>query len=180
MYEVIPKRTNKAAEYVSFIMIITAFLAMLFTTLPTLPYRSLMQLASLVLLGVALMLLGRYVYKTYAYAIIQTDDGKLDLTVTEVKRRSRITVCRIGLDGVEKIVKVTKENKKATEAERTGRKVFSYCVEMSPAEQYYIFSVECGEPLLIKLSADEKLFELISENIKDGQTVTDEKQEGAE
>lgn len=180
MYEIIPKRTNKAPEYVCFIMIITAFLAMFFTTLPSLPFRSLMQLGALILLGVALMLLGRYVYKAYAYAIIQTDEGELDFTVTELKRRSRITVCRIGLNGIEKIVKVTKENKKEIEAERRGRKVFNYCVDMSPTEEYYIFSEECGESLLIKLSPDEKLFELISGNVKNVQADCENEEKGAE
>ena len=166
MYEITPKKTNKAALYTASIMIITAFLAMLFTTIPNLPYRSVMQLASVLILGIALMILGRYVYRTYSYAVIQTDEGKLDFTVTEIKRRSSITVCRIGLSGIEKVVKVTKENKKSTNSERAGRKVFNYCVDMSPAEQYYIFCEECGESLLIKLSPDEPLFELLVRNAK--------------
>lgn len=133
-----------------------------------------MQLVAVIILGVALLILGRYVYSTYAYAIIENDDGGLDFTVTELKRRSRITVCRIGLDGIEKIVKVTKENKKSADSERKGRKLFNYCVDMSPAEQYYIFSEECGESLLIKISPDDRLFELLTGNRKNKNTEAEE------
>ncbi|MBQ8141363.1 MAG: hypothetical protein IJ038_06700 [Clostridia bacterium] len=162
MYEFTPQKSNKAAQYTSLILIITSVLAMFFSNLPNLPYRSVMQLAALFALSVALMLLGRYVFKGYVYAVIENDDGGYDFTVTEIKRKSRITVCRIGLSGIEEAVIVKKSDKKELSQKASGRKAFNYCVDMSPEEYCCILCEECGEKLLIKIQPDERLFGILS------------------
>ena len=162
MYEFSPKKTNKKGQNISAILFITSILAMFFSNIPNLPYRSVMQVIALVMLSVAVMLLGRYVFKTYTYAVIQNDDGSYDLTVTEIKRKSRITVCRIGLSGIEEAVIVKVSDSKEMKKKSSGRKSFNYCVDMSPEECCYIFCDECGEKLLIKLQADSTLFNILT------------------
>lgn len=162
MYEITPKRTNKAASYTSAAMIFTAFAAMLFSGISWLPYRSLMQLAALVILGFAILILVRYVLTVYVYAIIPTDNGGYDLTVTEARRKSRITVCRISLSGIESARTEDAKDKKALSEKAKGYKVFNYCVDLAPAEYYCIFAEECGEKILLKLTCDDEFIDIIS------------------
>ena len=162
MYETTPKRTNKAASYTSTILFITAFAAMMFSGISWVPYPSIMQLAAIVALGFAIMLLIRYTLTSYIYSIIITDDGKYDLTVTEARRKSRITVCRVSLSGIEKTEIINAENKKELKAQIEGRKVFNYCIDLAPAKFLCIFGEECGEKYAIKLSCDDGLEDIIS------------------
>lgn len=162
MYEIIPQRTNKAATYTSAVMLITAFAAMFFSGISWLPYRSIMQLASLVILAFAILILIRYVLTRYIYCVIPTDGGDFDLTVTEAKRKSRITVCRISLSGIERVTVINSEKKKTLPEMTKGYKVFNYCVDIAPERYCCVFAEECGEKLVLKLSYDEQLFAILS------------------
>ena len=169
MYDFIPPKSNKTADYTSAALLIISLVAMLFSKLPSLSYRWIMQLAALLMLATALMLLGRFVFKRYQYSLIAKDDGGFDLTVTEIARRSRITVCRISLSGIESaslIAGSDKAAKKDIRKRSSGRKVFNYCVDMSPAKYICIFANECGESLLIKLSYDSALFEILERDAR--------------
>ena len=162
MYEITPQRTNKAASYTSTALFITAFAAMIFSGISWVPYPLIMQFAALLALGFAIMLLIRYTLTGYIYSIIPTDDGGYDLTVTEARRKSRITVCRISLSGIERTEIITAENKKDLSAKTKGYKVFNYCVDLAPAKYVCIFAEECGEKFALKLNHDKKLIDLIS------------------
>ena len=169
MYEITPQRTNKAASYTSTVLFITAFAAMIFSGISWVPYPSIMQFAALLALGQlgegeieVVRLLIRYTLTGYIYSIIPTDDGGYDLTVTEARRKSRITVCRISLSGIERTEIITAENKKDLSAKTKGYKVFNYCVDLAPAKYICIFAEECGEKFALKLNHDKKLIDLIS------------------
>lgn len=164
MYEIIPPKSNKTAENTSAVLLIISLVAMFFSKLPNLPYRWAMQLASIAMLAVALMLLGRFVFKRYQYLVTVNDVGKYDLVINEITKRSTITVCRIALSGIETTHIVSSSDKSAKDdvrKRRAGRKVFNYCVDMSPAKYCALFAEECGEKLLIKISYDKTLLELL-------------------
>lgn len=163
MYEVIPKKSNKAAHYTSAVLLIAAFAAMFFSASPKLPYRSLMQFAALIMLGFSILMMTRYTLCSYAYSIIE-EDGEYDLTVTELKRKARITVCRVGLGGITQLTlakRADKEQADKLKADAKGRKTYNYCVDLAPAEYIHLLTEECGEKIIIKLSYDERLFEIL-------------------
>ncbi len=166
MYDFIPSKSNNTAEYTSAALLIISLIAMFLSKLPNLPYPWIMQLSALTMLAAALMLLGRFVFKRYQYSVTscEGEDRGCDLLVTEVTRRTRVTVCRISLSGIERAV-ITygsdKSAKKDIRKSSSGRKVFNYCADMRPAKYLCVFAEECGEPLLIKLSYDEALLEIL-------------------
>ena len=163
MYEVIPKKSNKAAHYTAVVLLIAAFAAMFFSAMPNLPYRSVMQFAALVMLAFSILMMTRYTLSSYVYAIIE-EDGEYDLTVAEIKRKSRITVCRIGLVGITQVTLARladKEQAEQLKAAAKGRKTYNYCVDLAPAEYIHLLTEECGEKITIKLSYDERLFEIL-------------------
>ena len=163
MYETTPAKSNRKAHSVAAILLIAAFAAMFFSALPNLPYRSVMQFAALVMLAFSILMMTRYTLSSYVYAIIQDEDG-YDLTVSEIKRKSRITVCRIGLAGIEQVTLATSADKELTaklKADSKGRKTYNYCVDLSPAKYVHVLTEECGERITIKLSYDERLFEIL-------------------
>ena len=166
MYETIPSRSNKKSQYISILLLIGAFAVMLFSAIPDLPFHSVIQFMSLALLTVSIFMMTRYILCSYSYAVIHADDGKLDLTVSEIKRKSRITVCRIGLVGIESVTLVKSTDKELSEnlkANGKGRKSFNYCIDLAPAQYIHILAEECGQRIVLKLSYDEKLFSILSD-----------------
>ena len=164
MYDFIPPKSNKTADYTSAALLIISLIAMFLSRLPNLPYPWIMQLSALTMLAVALMLLGRFVFKRYQYSVTSGEDRGGDLLVTEVTRRTRVTVCRISLSGIERVLIAYgsgKSAKKDIRKSSSGRKVFNYCADIRPAKYLCVFAEECGEPLLIKLSYDEALLEIL-------------------
>ena len=163
MYDLYPQKTNKIADNTSAALLIISLITMFLSKLPNLSYRWIMQLVAIFMLTLALMLLGRFVFKRYLYSVTENEE-KYDLLVTEITKRTRVTVCRISLSGIERVEivngadKATKRNiRKASE----GRKVFNYCIDMSPAKFICVFAQECEESILIKLSYDETLFKIL-------------------
>lgn len=164
MYEVTPTKSNRRAQYTSAVLLIAAFSAMLFSTLPNIPYRSVMQFSALVMLSFSILMLTKYSFSSYVYSVIQSADGEYDLTVTELKRKSKITVCRIGLNGIEQVTLAKRADREQTaklKEKSNGRKTYVYCVDLSPAEYIHLLTEECGESLVIKLSYDERLFDIL-------------------
>ena len=166
MKEFFPKRSNSLSKQVIMGLFIISLAAMFFSTVPNLPYHSIMQLFSLIVLAFAIALLGRYEFKTYVYAISEGENGNLDLTVTEIKRRSRITVCRVGLNGIKEVIDVTKDNKKKLKETLRGRKTFNYCIDMAPSHSCCVVTEECGEELVIYLSHISELYDILSSYAK--------------
>jgi hypothetical protein len=162
MYEFTPQRSNRTAINVSSSLFIIGVLAMFATNIPNLPYRWIMQLVTICLFVAALTIMGRFIFKSYTYAIITNGECSADLTVTEIKRKSRITVCRISLSGIEKVIVATSDKSDAEANSSRGRKIYNYCVDMSPKQYICIFAEECGEKLVIKLSFDQKLLDMIT------------------
>ncbi len=163
MYEVQPKKTNNLAANLSLVLIFGGILAMYFSSLPSIPFRPVMQTVSLLIIAFAIMLLGRYVFKSFSYSIVDTEGDGLDFTVTELKRRSRITLTRVSLSGISEIIPLKSDAKEIMAKKKKGRKSFNYCVDLCPKESYLILCEECGEKYAIRISADEKLITLLSE-----------------
>ena len=154
MYEIQPKKTNELGRNLALVLFFGGALAMYFSTLPNLPLRPVMQMISILVLAFSLMLLGRYVFKSFSYAIIENDAGKLDFTITELKRRSRITLTRVSLSGLSEIIPLDEKPKKLLAEKKKGRKSFNYCVDLCPRESYLILCEECGEKFAIRISKD--------------------------
>lgn len=163
MYEVYPKKKDGTARNLAAVIFIVAVIAMYVSTLPGLPLRAVVQLFSVALIAFGILLMGRYIFTSYTYAVVLNDEERYDLTVTEIKRRSRITVCRISVSGIEKVEVLKKGEKEGLAELKKGRKVFDYRVDISPAQYCCVLANECGEEVAIKLSYDEKLVSILSE-----------------
>lgn len=167
MYEYIPQGSNKNAKNIISLLILGGFAIMLFTMMAeNVPFKWVLQLIGLVLMAVGVLLMTRYVSRSFIYRVDTTDEGT-DLTVIELQRKSRITVCRISLSNIKDVHVMSisdKEQEKAlVSAFKTdGRKRFNYCIDLNPEKFMWIVADECGEEVAVKLTYDEKLCEIIT------------------
>lgn len=166
MYEYIPQGSNKNAKNLISLLILGGFVIMLVTMMSEgVPFKWALQLTGLILMAIGILLMARYVSRSFIYRVEQTDGGA-DLSVIEIQRKSRIVVCRISLSNIKDVHILGAADK---EQEKTlvdtfkadGRKKYNYCIDVNPEKYVWIVADECGEDIAVKLTYDEKLCEII-------------------
>ena len=178
MYERIPQKNNKKAQTVTLLLFGGAAVLMAFPILFSgLPYRWILQLIALGLLTAAIFMMTRYIAKIYIYRILDVGNGTYDLTVTEAKAggKGQITVCRIGLDNVLECVCADNDphsdgNRLLTQKRKEHKKIFDYCVDFHPEQSIVLTVEEGGEELVLRLSYDPTLLELLNTHRSDATT----------
>ena len=133
------------------------------TVFPTLPFRWVVQLLALVLLTAGIFLTTRYLTKIFLYRIVGEGDA-LDLTVTEASSNGKrqITVCRVGLSGIRRLVildatKPEIERKERALLKKSHTKQYDYRADFCPAKSILLIVEEGGEELCLFLSYEERL-----------------------
>lgn len=172
MYEWIPQKNNKKAQKTTLLLFGGAAVLMAFPMLfSDLPYRWILQLISLGLLTAAIFMMTRYIMRIYIYRILNLENGNLDLTVTEAKSggRGQITVCRIALTGIRKCVCAddspdSEGNRLLANKKKERKKIFDYCADLHPVQSIVLVAEEGGEELILRLSYDPTLFDLLNSN----------------
>ncbi len=168
LYEAIAQKNLKKLRSVSAVLLFGAAAVMAVTMiLQHMPYRWIFQLVALCMLGVAIFFISRYIMKNYVYSVIASEDGSTDLCVTEIQGRHTITVCRIGISGIEEAITCARADKSQSESVKKRiklekRKTYDYCGDMFGEKYICIFSQQYGEPLAIKLSFDEELLKILT------------------
>ena len=164
MYELIPPKTNKKAQNISFVLFLGAFSVFFLSTfLEGLSYLWAFQLFAIALLGAGIYLISRYTAKLYLYRI--ADNGaSTDLTVHETSpsRRRIKTVCRISLSSIKKREKLEGKGCSLSDIRKEKKPLYDYRPDLCPNESILILSDEGGCEVYICLAYDEKLFKLLS------------------
>ena len=167
MYEFIPQGSNKKAKNAISALILGGFAIMLVTmTAENMPFKWALQTVSIVLLAAGILLMTRYVSKSFIYRVAQ-DDDTLDLYVIELQRKSRITVCRIALANINEVhvldaSEQDKDRSFVATFKADGRRRFNYCIDFKPEKFIWVVADECGERVAVKLTYDERLCDIIA------------------
>ena len=161
-YSYLSKAANNKAKRLSFLLFFAALLLFAATASFDIAYKGILQGLSILLFSFSILLLIRFVLKSFLLSVVNAGGDSFDFTVTEKYGKNNTTICRISLSNIEKAVVRTKENEKSLRAKANGRRIFSYCPDLSPERECWIFVTECGEPLVIKLSPDDTLLDILS------------------
>jgi hypothetical protein len=158
----------------SIFLFIAALVLLAFSVIFILPYEGIYQALSTCFFTFSVLIITRYLLKGFVYDVKESSEG-YDLSVTEVRGKSSITVCRVSLSNIEAIetLKINEKEKKRSlrkKAVKEGRKTFSYFPDMLPQNECLVFVTECGEPYLLKLAADETLINILVNAQKDNET----------
>ncbi|MBP3314472.1 MAG: DUF2029 domain-containing protein [Clostridia bacterium] len=171
IYEYRPEK-NLTRIFGVMIILISLAAALFFTPLifPSVPFHWAFQLLGTVAVVAVIYLLTRYVAKSFVYAVIE-DDGQLDFTVTELANGGKkvTTVCRVAIANITELhvfdmndpEQKLREKEIWAEAHRESRKCYDYCHDIKTTPVCLIALEECGEPLLIKIAAEDRLCSLL-------------------
>ena len=170
LYEVSPKKDARKLALLTGALLIGGFVLMAVTVTfgDVMSYKWGVQLVSVGMLALGVFFTTRYSMRSYIYAIDSADEGA-DLTVTEVHGRHVITVCRISVSGIEEVFVAcpsdrNEMNEALSKVKKDKRKQYNYCVDMFGQQCIFVLANECGESVAIRLSYDERLYELLMPN----------------
>ncbi len=166
MYEYIPEGKRAGMKGLCMALFAAAIVLFMTSGLEFMPYPSLMQSVSVIMIAVAIMLMGRYLLRHYLYRIADDGEGP-DFMVDELSRRGRYTVCRLGLSHLIMAEPWSENNKP-----RGSAKVYNYCVEMRPKDSWLLVFEDGEDRIYIRLSPDEKLISYFRDAValrKDGE-----------
>lgn len=167
MYEFIPKTDKKKTKNAVSALVLGGIAIFIVTLISdSMPFKWIFQTVGLVLVTAGIFFMTRYLTKEFLYRVAPSGSGA-DLTVTELTRKSRITVCRISLCNIARLEVFSSSEKDKEKAlvssfKKEGRKRFDYCADPKPEKFVWIVANECGEEIAVKLSYDKTLCKLIN------------------
>ena len=159
-YSYLSKSSNKKEKMLSAALFFSAVVLIALSAAFELPYEGVFQMLCALLMSFSVLILTRYVFKSFLLSVFYAD-GSFDFTVTECRAKEKITVCRISLSNIERVCVLNDENKKELREAAKGRKVFSYYPELSPKRECFVFVTECEEKLLLKISPDDTMLDIL-------------------
>lgn len=172
MYRHSPRHKNGIAAGVcitlSLIFVLTGFMPLESLALPETLLPSI-RIGGLLALSVAVYIAIRYLYTKYVYELEPDpqNDNELMLTITEIRGRRQITVCRIGTADIERFEKLQRRgyHQKSNKPEKA--KIYNYCVDLRPNAHIIVLKddAECLEgdtTEVVIFMPDEKMAELIT------------------
>ena len=114
----------------------------------------------------SILLLTRYAYRKQIYRIVERNADSYDLVIDEITGKNKVSVCRVALANIERAQ--IRDEKNAAELKKAarGRKKFSYCPDLFPTGECWVFVTECGEELVLKLYADETMLEMFKRSVE--------------
>ena len=166
----IPKKSNQTAKHMILLLFGGSFCLLAVTyAVPEVPFRWAFQTVALLLLTAGVFLVTRYLTKMFIYRAEETDQGTLDLSVTESATNGKrpVTVCRIGMEHIQRVTLLDfsdgGESLQAFKAFKKGRRrIYDYRVDLKPTRCILLSVNEGGEELYLLLSYEADLFSLLS------------------
>ena len=138
------------------------------------PFRSALQLAAIAAFTMSILLVGRFLLRSYAYRIEDFGDGD-EFVVDEITRRTRYSVCRLEMRKLAAIYKRSELSK----SER-DKKHFNYCPDAFAEDSYLLDFIDdendpSSPPIRIRIQPDERLIEILNETIKSNEVGNEDK-----
>ena len=129
------------------------------------PFRSLLQFAAMASFTVSILLVGRFLLRTYAYRIEDMGEGD-EFIVDEITRGGRYSVCRLELT---KLCSVRKRSELSKEEQ--GKKHYNYCPDAFASDSYVLEFIESSyditaERIRVRIQPDEKLLSMLTDAAK--------------
>ncbi len=166
MYEYTPNR-KKTRELITALTLTGVAIAVYYVSqIPKIPYPVLFQLGAVFLLVGAIILITRFVMRSFTCRVEPTDAGVADFVIVEHYGRRDTVVCRISLDQVRSVERPDRQNRQALAEKQKGKRVYHYTAEFSAPDLCVVEAAEedtSGNEItvFIRICADETLFDIL-------------------
>ncbi len=159
-FSVKPKPQNNKARALFIILMVSAFLFVIVSTIVPL-YKGIISLLGMTLLVLAMLIYTKYIAPIYFYDLMVDSDGLPLLVIRQQTGKRHTTLCRIALRDV---VKVERESRKERKDHKTPKGVvkYAYLPTLDPEESYRISTAGRYEEAEILIESSEEFAQLLS------------------
>lgn len=167
-YEYTPKRGKvreiSTAVFLFGIGLVFFYLPLVLKQTFLLPF----QLAMLVIFIIDVLVLNRYILRSYTYRVETDPDHPeaSDFVICEHYGRRDSVACRIGLAQVRSVTRPDKTNRSELAERMKNHKNYVYVAEIAPPDVCIVEACADDDPeeesIFLKISADETLFSILS------------------
>lgn len=163
-HEYIPVPKANKTKRLATILFFAGLVLFVLGAVKMIPYRAVIQVASLATLTASIMLVGRFLLRAYAYRIEDMGEGD-EFFVDEITRRTRYSVCRLEM---RKLVAIHPWDSASKELK--NKKRYSYCPDIFGGGAYLLEFFDSdyditSERIFVKITPDEKLLEILGEAV---------------
>ena len=169
MYEYTPNR-KKGREIITSLLLLGFGVVVYYVSLiPKVPYPVLFQIITVMLAAVAVLIVGKFVLRSYTYRVEprerDDDPNAHDFVIIEHYGRRSTVVCRIGTEQIRNLVRPSKANRNELARQMKGRKIYRYTAEFAPPDLCVVEANadpnEDAEVICLKICADNSLLSLL-------------------
>ena len=137
------------------------------------PVSSVIQFAAVAAFTTSILLVGRFLLRSYAYRIEDMGEGD-ELFVDEITRKARFSVCRLEM---KKLVAVY--DRKALSKEEKSKRHYNYCPDAFANDSYILEFINSeydisSERIRIRIQPNEKMLEILNAAIAANKEISEE------
>ena len=137
------------------------------------PFSSVIQFAAVAAFTTSILLVGRFLLRSYAYRIEDMGEGD-ELFVDEITRKARFSVCRLEM---KKLVAVY--DRKTLSKEEKSKRHYNYCPDAFANDSYILEFINSeydisSERIRIRIQPNEKMLEILNAAIAANKEISEE------
>ena len=161
-YEYIPEPKSSKTKKIATSFFFGGIILFVAGGVKMIPFRSILQFASMAFFTISILLVGRFLLHTFSYRIEDMGEGD-ELIVDEITRRSRYSVCRLEMSKLHSVRKRSELSK-----EEQSKKFYNYCPDAFATDSYILEFIDSSyditaERIRIRIQPDEKLLAMLNE-----------------
>lgn len=161
-YEHIPTPQNNKTRKIATCFFFSGLILFVVGGVKMIPFRSIIQVAAMASFTISILLVGRFLLRSFAYRIEDMGEGD-EFFVDEITRKSRYSVCRLEM---RKLVAV--HDRRQLSKDERAKKHYNYCPDAFSDESYVLEFVDSeydvtSERIRIRIQPDEKLLSILKE-----------------
>ena len=161
-YEYIPTPKSNKTKKIATCFFFSGLILFVVGGVKMIPFRGVIQVASMAAFTISILLVGRFLLRAYAYRIEDMGEGD-EFFVDEITRKTRYSVCRLEMS---KLVAVY-DRRQLSKDERS-KKHYNYCPDAFADESYILEFIDSiyditSERIRVRIQPDEKLLSILKE-----------------
>lgn len=164
-YEYIPIPKSNKTKRIATCFFFGGIVLFVLGGIKLIPFRLLLQFASIACFTLSIFMVGRFLLRSYAYRIEDMGEGD-EFFVDEITRKARFYVCRLELS---KLVSVRKHSELSRE--ERSRRHYNYCPDALCDDSYMLEFKDSSydvtsDVILVRIQPDDKLLSLLNEAVE--------------
>ena len=158
MYVYHPQFKKKKEKLLAWFLVALGLVLYITSQYPAAPVPGLIQILGVCCLAGSILIVSRYILRSYSYELVEGEEGRIDFVITEHYSRRKTVVCRVGSEDIISATPIDPNWKKEKQT------VYTYTGVLYDEKRYLLEMNAHGEHFFVIICADETLMNLLTKH----------------